>query len=56
MVTLVAMYLPLLFVETGIVGRYLWLKDFAGKSAAKPSEPAGEANAPTAPSQKEALA
>lgn len=27
-VTLIAMYLPLLFVEVGFVARYLWAKDF----------------------------
>ena len=27
MITLVMLYLPMLFVEAGFVGRYLWLKD-----------------------------
>ncbi|MCC7193708.1 MAG: hypothetical protein IT444_13110 [Phycisphaeraceae bacterium] len=30
MVTLAAMYLPLLFVEAALVGLYLWKKDFLG--------------------------
>lgn len=41
MVTLAAMYLPLLFVEVTLVGRYLWKKDFLGNDHA--GVPAGAA-------------
>ena len=33
MVTLLALYLPLLFVETALVARYLWRKDALANSA-----------------------
>jgi hypothetical protein len=46
MVTMPVMYLPLMFIETGLVGRYLWKKDSLPKGA----------DANVAAAQKEALA
>lgn len=33
-VTLAWMYIPLLFLEAGLVGRYIWQKDFLNKNTA----------------------
>lgn len=39
-VTLVALYLPLLFIEAGIVARYLWMKDFLNRNSGTAGAPA----------------
>lgn len=45
-VALMTMYLPLLFVEAGLVGKYLWSKDFLTPPA---SGEAGAGNQPATP-------
>lgn len=37
--TLIAMYLPLLFVEVGFVARFLWMKDFTYPALAPSTNP-----------------
>ena len=54
MLTLAIMYLPLLFIESALVGRYLWKKDALGKPAADASN-APPASSGAADPRKEAL-